>query len=60
MNPVLTVAEFAARYGVSTSTVWWWISEGKAPPSYKLARRRVFDLEAVILWEMQKKAATAR
>lgn len=56
----LTIPELAERERVSVGTVRWWVSQRKAPPSYKIGRRRLFDLDAVIAWELARKAETAR
>lgn len=54
----LTVEQLADYLTVSVSTLRWWIHCGTAPRSYKIGRRRVFDLTDVIAWEAEQKAST--
>ncbi|MBB2992369.1 putative site-specific integrase-resolvase [Mycolicibacterium iranicum] len=53
----LTLQEFADRERVSLSTVRTWVSNGVAPVSYRMNKRRVFDLSDVAQWEANLKAS---
>lgn len=52
VTPFLRDTEVAKRYGVSRSTIWRWVKDGKIPLPIKIGggstRWRFFDLEE---WE---------
>ena len=53
----LSFAETASRLNVCKATLHNLIRDGKAPPSYKLSRRRLFPIAAFEAWEAAKLAA---
>lgn len=60
MTTTLTVAELAERERVAVRTVQGWVHKGIGPRSFLIGRRRRFDLEDVLIWEAEQKAATRR
>jgi hypothetical protein len=47
VNPWLTVRQYARRHGVTTRTVWLWVSKGIAEASRKARRTHVRVRNAV-------------
>lgn len=54
MELLLTVAQTAARLGVSVSTLRHWIAHGIAPPSRRIGKRRMFRASDVEVWVERK------
>jgi DNA-binding transcriptional MerR regulator len=52
----LTLQDFADREGIPLGTIRYWVEIGYAPPSYRIGKHRVMDLEDVIRWEIDLKA----
>lgn len=46
-----TVEEVAERYRTTPSTVYGWIHKGTAPPSIRVGKRRLFDVDELASWE---------
>jgi excisionase family DNA binding protein len=55
----LTVAEVADRLGKSRATVYRWLSEGTAPPSYVVGGRRYFPEDKLDAWLDRLRRAAA-
>lgn len=50
----LSSREVIARLGICKATLHNLIRDGKAPPSYKLNRRRLFPIVAFERWEAER------
>jgi excisionase family DNA binding protein len=47
----MTVTEFGGLYGISVSTVRYWIQTGQGPKSSRVGRQRLFLKSEVAAWE---------
>ena len=56
-NGLLTAADVAAHYGVSTSTVWRWVREHKLTPVPTPSGRYRFDQSALTVRPTTEPAA---
>ena len=59
MARFLRVPDVLARIGVSRSTLYQWLSEGRFPPSIPLGPRSVAWLERDVTEWIERKAAEA-
>lgn len=56
----LSVAEVAEQTGIAEGTFRYWAHVGKGPRSFKLGRRRVYDVADVETWLAEQRAAGER
>lgn len=48
--PSITRPQLASRFGVSEATIFRWVAEGKAPPSYKVGGQRLWRERDILEW----------
>lgn len=57
-TPSLRAPAVAQELGISVSTLYAWMAEGDAPPSYKMStRKRLWKLADVIAWKESRRTA---